>query len=202
MPTPEPIPPISWNEKTPEQRRISKALAIAARWSLNGDEEQKTWAIDQMVRALTLDYQRFLTMAQEPQTHSTCRDCGRDCSDEMYMIHEHLWLQYAGGEGCLCVGCIERRIGRILGPQDFCYCLMNYNAVISDEERAKDRILLLHLANGFLAPASLADVKYYYSARLLDRLQRWYRSRYYRPAECGDPCPCRRPVFINQSGSS
>jgi hypothetical protein len=40
---------------------------------------------------------------------------------EMFIVHDHVW-QKAGMEewgGCLCVGCLERRIGRRLIPADF-----------------------------------------------------------------------------------
>jgi hypothetical protein len=48
-----------------------------------------------------------------------------DKQSEVYIVHNHVW-QKAGmpewsysGEGCLCIGCLERRIGRPLGPDDF-----------------------------------------------------------------------------------
>jgi hypothetical protein len=40
---------------------------------------------------------------------------------EQFMVHDAVW-QAAGMEewsGCLCVGCIERRLGRALTPDDF-----------------------------------------------------------------------------------
>jgi hypothetical protein len=40
---------------------------------------------------------------------------------EMYIVRESVWKQ-AGMEpygGCLCVGCLEKRIGRKLKPKDF-----------------------------------------------------------------------------------
>lgn len=41
--------------------------------------------------------------------------------DEQYMVRDKVWKQ-AGMEpygGCLCVGCLEKRIGRRLKPKDF-----------------------------------------------------------------------------------
>jgi hypothetical protein len=81
-----------------------------------------------------------------PETHR-CADCGFDTApgrpdralaevllnlqgsspmtltwyDEMYMVRDTVW-KAAGMEpwgGCLCVGCLEKRIGRKLGPKDF-----------------------------------------------------------------------------------
>jgi hypothetical protein len=40
---------------------------------------------------------------------------------EVYTVHDHVWRK-AGMEaygGCLCVGCLEERIGRPLTPDDF-----------------------------------------------------------------------------------
>jgi hypothetical protein len=40
---------------------------------------------------------------------------------ETYIVHDHVW-KAAGMEpwgGCLCIGCLEKRIGRKLMPMDF-----------------------------------------------------------------------------------
>ena len=44
-----------------------------------------------------------------------------DNRSETYIVHEHVW-KAAGMEphgGCLCIGCLEKRIGRRLIPDDF-----------------------------------------------------------------------------------
>jgi hypothetical protein len=44
-----------------------------------------------------------------------------DDTAEVYTVHQRVWRR-AGMEdfgGCLCVGCLERRIGRSLKPRDF-----------------------------------------------------------------------------------
>jgi hypothetical protein len=44
-----------------------------------------------------------------------------DLQSEVYMVHPHVWAA-AGMRpwgGCLCVGCLERRLGRKLIPDDF-----------------------------------------------------------------------------------
>jgi hypothetical protein len=44
-----------------------------------------------------------------------------DMRCETYFVHEHVW-KAAGMEpwvGCLCIGCLEERIGRRLTPDDF-----------------------------------------------------------------------------------
>jgi hypothetical protein len=44
-----------------------------------------------------------------------------DVNSEVYMVRDSVWKQ-AGMEGyggCLCVGCLEKRLGRELRPKDF-----------------------------------------------------------------------------------
>jgi hypothetical protein len=53
-----------------------------------------------------------------PLVDFSCKDCGCDY-DESYMVHERIWKAHGVGEGHLCVGCLEKRIGRQLRRQDF-----------------------------------------------------------------------------------
>jgi hypothetical protein len=49
---------------------------------------------------------------------------------EVYMVHNRIW-KAAGVEpmgGCLCIGCLERRIGRRLKPKDFPRHVFNQDA--------------------------------------------------------------------------
>jgi hypothetical protein len=49
-----------------------------------------------------------------PQTYDT--------RSEVYMVHDHVWQKAGmqlGYSGCLCIGCLEQRIGRELMPMDF-----------------------------------------------------------------------------------
>jgi hypothetical protein len=61
-----------------------------------------------------------------------CKDCGMDTAPctgkrgcrhggrwEHYMVHDKLWRAAGMRDGFLCVGCIEKRIGRRLTPRDF-----------------------------------------------------------------------------------
>ena len=45
-----------------------------------------------------------------------CRHAGRW---EHYMVREKVWAAAGLMNGFLCVGCLERRIGRLLVPSDF-----------------------------------------------------------------------------------
>ena len=95
---------------------------------------------------LASDIPKMLEAANRLAPKHTCVDCGRDtCSPdqhEWYMVHDDLWAA-AGmlpeGGGCLCVGCLEKRIGHQLDPTDFT------NAGINDPNgphsaRLRDRL--------------------------------------------------------------
>jgi hypothetical protein len=40
---------------------------------------------------------------------------------EVYVVHNNVWKQSGldGYGGCLCIGCLEKRLGRRLEPKDF-----------------------------------------------------------------------------------
>jgi hypothetical protein len=40
-----------------------------------------------------------------------------DC--EVYIVKESIWKRAGSPDGCLCVGCLEKRVGRRLKPRDF-----------------------------------------------------------------------------------
>ncbi len=46
-----------------------------------------------------------------------------DHRSETYFVHDHIWkavgMKPGGWDGCLCIGCLEKRIGRPLTPDDF-----------------------------------------------------------------------------------
>jgi hypothetical protein len=50
-----------------------------------------------------------------------CKDCGVDTLrvDEYYMVHDDIWAAHGGGDGMLCIGCLETCMGRTLSPTDF-----------------------------------------------------------------------------------
>ena len=61
-----------------------------------------------------------------------CLDCEEetcfraDKADEWYMVHDALWRQaHPARKGKLCIGCLERRLGRRLEPSDFTTALVN-----------------------------------------------------------------------------
>jgi hypothetical protein len=53
--------------------------------------------------------------------YSSCRDCERP-NPEGYMVNRDLWQKAVGRRmlgGCLCVACLEKRLGHKLMPEDF-----------------------------------------------------------------------------------
>lgn len=58
-------------------------------------------------------------------TSFDCVDCGVDTNNEYYMILDDIWEAFGAGDGMLCVGCLEHRIGRELDVSDFTNCPLN-----------------------------------------------------------------------------
>jgi hypothetical protein len=54
----------------------------------------------------------------KPITHRRCHDCSHDF-DEYYMVRHGIWAASGLRKGLLCVGCLEKRIGRQLHADDF-----------------------------------------------------------------------------------
>jgi hypothetical protein len=67
-----------------------------------------------------------------------CLDCRRGTWAESYMVHAHLWAAagLAYDDGCLCIGCLESRLGRRLHRGDFAHT--NYSGRSS--QRLIDRL--------------------------------------------------------------
>jgi hypothetical protein len=70
-----------------------------------------------------------------------CNDCLADVVEigERYMVHDHVWPVTEDG-GALCVGCLEKRIGRRLVPGDFTDCWGNRGAW-PQSERLRSRMI-------------------------------------------------------------
>jgi hypothetical protein len=42
-----------------------------------------------------------------------------DAECEIYQVRDAVWKAAGMGDGCLCIGCLEKRLGRQLRPKDF-----------------------------------------------------------------------------------
>lgn len=51
--------------------------------------------------------------------HLVCSECGQDVKEEEYMVNDEVWAAAGAGAGRLCIGCLESRLGRRVGPADF-----------------------------------------------------------------------------------
>lgn len=77
-----------------------------------------------------------------------CLDCGTDTNPtEYYMVRDRIWEQ-AGmvakrrydDHVYLCIGCLERRLGRELLPEDFTGAPVNWLLLESASDRLRSRI--------------------------------------------------------------
>jgi hypothetical protein len=48
-----------------------------------------------------------------------------DSDSEVYTVRDAIWAKADMGDGCLCIGCLEKRLGRVLKPRDFSYHVFN-----------------------------------------------------------------------------
>lgn len=71
-----------------------------------------------------------------------CKFCGFDTHAEGYMVHDSVWA--AAGlpydVGWVCVGCVERRLGRQLNAADFSDVPMNTDRFQRRTQRLTDRL--------------------------------------------------------------
>lgn len=109
------------------------------------------------------------TMLEEDNSEFLCIDCGMDtCEfDEFYMVNKQVWrtaIPAAPHKGMLCIGCLEKRLGRELDHDDFRWCALNLRNLITGSERLRSRmdadgVLLTGLANLDMGEVSMAIAK-------------------------------------------
>jgi hypothetical protein len=74
-----------------------------------------------------------------------CWDCTActNCDGEYYMVHDELW-EYAtedfGGDGMLCIGCLENRLGGLLTSDDFTDAPLNSMNLFCGSDRLRSRL--------------------------------------------------------------
>lgn len=76
-------------------------------------------------------------------THSLdCADCGVTTNKigEYYMVQPIVWFQYGAGKGHLCIGCLEKRMGRELEAGDFGDAPINGLSKMHRSKRLIDRL--------------------------------------------------------------
>ena len=89
-------------------------------------------------------------MSKAHTKSSPCTDCGVDTAPpigkppslgrwEYYMVRDDIWEAFGVGNGFLCVGCLEERLGRKLTPQDFSSVTINHHPNPYDTPRLASR---------------------------------------------------------------
>ena len=58
---------------------------------------------------------------------------------EVYTVRDKVWRKAGNPDGCLCIGCLEARLGRYLRPKDFPDGGNNSPGVFPASERLRDR---------------------------------------------------------------
>lgn len=70
-----------------------------------------------------------------------CADCGYDGDEYAYMVIRSIWEAGGGGKACLCVACLEARLGRRLKPADFDWTIpLNWSPLFDRSERLRSRM--------------------------------------------------------------
>ena len=76
-----------------------------------------------------------------------CLDCNVDTGkiSEHYFLNTSLWMKLAGSnKGMLCVGCVEKRLGRRLIASDFTPCHLNDPKKNFMSDRPRSRLSVNH----------------------------------------------------------
>lgn len=72
-----------------------------------------------------------------------CLDCKEDTGKmrEHYFVKTEVWMQaFHSIRGMLCIGCLEKRLGRILGPEDFTDAHINNPRLYQMSDRLRSRL--------------------------------------------------------------
>ena len=90
------------------------------------------------------DYRKRIIEDKCASSKGDCIDCGVNTFDlgEYYNVHDRIWASAGMGshDGMLCIGCLEKRIGRKLEPGDFGYCLINHDPLYFRSSRFFNRL--------------------------------------------------------------
>ena len=93
-------------------------------------------------RLTKLELAYLCAEALQEVDRSDCVWCGVHTSEigEWYMVHDEIWDRHGPVRGCLCIGCLEDRVGRRLRPEDFTDAPINGDRGCHQSERLRDRL--------------------------------------------------------------
>ena len=63
---------------------------------------------------------------------------------EVYTVRDVIWWEAGKPSGCLCIGCLETRLGRALTPHDFADARVNWPSPL-DSPRLRARLVALEI---------------------------------------------------------
>jgi len=65
---------------------------------------------------------------KEIAEHFRCNGCGKefDTRNDYYMVRDDIWQSVRGDARFLCLGCVEKRLGRKLESDDFTDVIANW----------------------------------------------------------------------------
>ncbi|MET9876549.1 hypothetical protein ABZZ36_18270 [Actinacidiphila glaucinigra] len=117
-----------WLGQSPDIDGCATLAAVPGTWvTAEQAHEELHRSSGRVDLCLLLAMTKDAWLAMTDQWQHDCADCRTDCSDERYMVHDEVWA--AAGMcpfGFLCIGCIERRLGRRLAAADFLDVPLNY----------------------------------------------------------------------------
>jgi hypothetical protein len=106
--------------------------------------------------------EKIRVMENSPVHHPECMDCGvdTDAINESYMVIDDLWRAAVPTEaGMLCVGCLEKRLGRTLQRKDFAkFCISAVDEGMPVSERLKARFNAVIHDAGKISMAGKSDM--------------------------------------------
>jgi hypothetical protein len=84
------------------------------------------------------------TISKKELARHKCNDCGVNVIEigEYYMLNPQIWEDHLGLEWSdnLCIGCLEKRLGRKVGPLFIEFCsIPNYKWIKPPSDRLLDR---------------------------------------------------------------
>jgi hypothetical protein len=94
------------------------------------------------LRLTKLQLARLCAEAVDDMGCLDCVWCGVDTGEtgEYYMVTDEIWERYGPVRGCLCIGCLEDRMGQQLVAADFTDCPVNHEKKTFGSPRLRDRL--------------------------------------------------------------
>lgn len=105
-------------------------------------DEEYDQASDELLRLTKPELASICAQAIAALGQLDCVLCGVDTGEigEYYMTTDKIWRRHGPAHGCLCIGCLEQRMGRKLRRSDFKDVPLNTEPDWSRSGRLLDRL--------------------------------------------------------------